>query len=171
MINLIINGYPRSGKDTMIGILQHKFPYNTYSYSTIDKIKEMAKIMGWQGDKTPENRQMLSDLKKFYNDYFKGTQRDIITLVSDLYAGNNTDFLCICSREPEEIQWIYNYSKSRNIDCYRILVKRLDDINYNITNYSDTNVLKATYDICIENFVDLDYLELEIKEKIISLVK
>lgn len=40
--------------------------------SSVDKIKEAAKVLGWDGGKTEEDRKFLSDLKLLstgYNNY------------------------------------------------------------------------------------------------------
>ena len=61
---IVINGYPMSGKDEFTTyckeILKRK-TIQSYNISTVDKVKEIAKLMGWDGEKTPKARKFLSD--------------------------------------------------------------------------------------------------------------
>lgn len=71
----VINGYPRSGKDTFItyckNLLSEK-DIPAYDFSTITPIKLAARQFGWNGQKDPASRKMLADIKKVlteWNDY------------------------------------------------------------------------------------------------------
>ncbi len=65
---IIINGVARSGKDTFIDIFKSLNP-NTINISSIDKVKELAREMGWDGTKDDKSRKFLSDLKDLWTDY------------------------------------------------------------------------------------------------------
>ena len=51
---VIINGTGGSGKDTFVSFVSK---YNkVYNFSSIDKVKEIAKEVGWDGGKTEKDR-------------------------------------------------------------------------------------------------------------------
>ena len=58
----ITNGMARCGKDTFAKFLNELIP--TMKYSSIDKVKDIAYLCGWDGGKTERDRKFLSDLKK-----------------------------------------------------------------------------------------------------------
>ena len=59
---VIINGTGGCGKDTFVSFVS-KYK-RVYNFSSIDKVKEIAKLIGWNGGKTDKDRKFLSDLKK-----------------------------------------------------------------------------------------------------------
>lgn len=64
---VIINGTGGSGKDTFV---QFCSKYNkVMNFSSIDKVKEIARLIGWDGKKTEKDRKFLSDLKKLTTEY------------------------------------------------------------------------------------------------------
>ena len=95
MINLVIvNGHPRSGKDTFIDyIVDNSVFDNTHrvSHSTIDTPKTIAMIMGWDGEKTPEIRLQLSNLKDFLTKKFDLPFKEILNLVEETEYWHDAD--------------------------------------------------------------------------------
>ena len=76
----IINGSGGVGKDTFIEMIPtfvDKNGNNTVwfknleirNYSSVSKVKEIAKIIGWNGEKTERDRKFLSDLKLLTTEY------------------------------------------------------------------------------------------------------
>ena len=60
----IINGAAASGKSTFCSLVKEKLGEgHCYEISTVDLVKEVAKVAGWNGEKTAKNRKFLSDLK------------------------------------------------------------------------------------------------------------
>ena len=59
---IVINGTGGSGKDTFVEYVS-KYA-KVYNFSSVDKVKEIAKLIGWTGTKTDKDRKFLSDLKK-----------------------------------------------------------------------------------------------------------
>jgi len=121
---VIQNGTPRSGKDEMIKGL-HKQMLNIMRYSTVDKVKAIASSMGWNGEKTPEFRKMLSDLKIMYNEHFDGTFRDFKHNIAALQSETTTyDMLIVQTREIPEIIRMVAYCAEMKISCATTLVTR-----------------------------------------------
>ena len=78
----VINGAPRAGKDTFVEICKDLIGNERcLNVSTVDFVKEVAKFAGWDGNKTPEARKFLSDLKDIMTEYdnipFKKVKRAI----------------------------------------------------------------------------------------------
>jgi len=74
-IVIILNGYPRSGKDSFakfIGQALLDKGVQTDIVSSVCNVKDAAKILGWDGEKTEVNRKALSDLKDLSTKYWEG---------------------------------------------------------------------------------------------------
>ena len=139
---VIINGTGGSGKDTFVSFVSK---YNkVYNFSSIDKVKEIAKEIGWDGGKTEKDRKFLSDLKRLTTEYNDMAFNSIIDAVNRF---NNTDeeIMFIHIREPEEIQRAKNTFNTKTL-----LIKR-EGLDLIESNFSDANVEKYDYDYIINN--------------------
>jgi len=147
LIVLIVNGYPRSGKDefcTGVGMYD-----SAINISTVDRVKEAAQILGWDGSKGPEDRKMLSELKDFATKYFDGPYKEVTKLIK-IYEDIPVT-ICAHIREPEEIERIVDFCEFNNIHCYKVLVSRKGKDKQLLTNHADKNVLDVDYDIMVNN--------------------
>ena len=139
---IIINGTGGSGKDTFI---EHVSKYaKVYNFSSVEKVKEVARIIGWDGKKTDKDRKFLSDLKRLtteYNDMAFNSIKDAV--VSFRKSDNEIMFIHI--REPEEIKRAAYSFKAKTL-----LVKRMGLSNIT-SNYSDASVDNYDYDYTIIN--------------------
>ena len=54
------------------------------NFSTVDKIKEIARDFGWDGEKTPKARKFLSDLKDVFTDWNDLPVRDVKSRLASL---------------------------------------------------------------------------------------
>ena len=98
---VIINGTGGCGKDTFVSFVS-KYK-RVYNFSSIDKVKEIAKLIGWDGGKTDKDRKFLSDLKKLtteYNDMAFNSIKDAI----NIFKNSDDEIMFIHIREPEEIK-------------------------------------------------------------------
>ncbi len=151
---IIINGTGGSGKDTFVNLCS-KYA-KIVNFSSIDKVKEIARLIGWDGQKEEKDRKFLSDLKKLtteYNDMSFNTIKEAV----EKFNHSDNDVLFIHIREPEEI--------SRAVVAFNastLLVKRIGVENI-ISNYSDANVDNYNYDYSITNSTleELDNLAFE----------
>lgn len=139
---VVINGTGGCGKDTFVEFCS-KYA-NVYNFSSIDKVKEVAKVVGWTGKKTEKDRKFLSDLKKLtteYNDMAFNSIKDAV----NIFNNSNDDIMFIHIREPEEIK--------RAVDAFNalsLLIKR-ENQNKITSNYSDASVEDYNYDYIIIN--------------------
>ena len=66
-VAIVINGAGGVGKDTLCDLAAKHFKVR--NISSVDPIKDIAKMCGWDGTKDDRARKFLSDLKKLTVDY------------------------------------------------------------------------------------------------------
>lgn len=163
---IICNGTKEVGKDTFCSFVQDIVGEDLCEiFSTIDCVKEIARICGWNGEKTPRNRKFLSDLKDLlteWNDFpFQQVSHKIemANLIWDSvgYSNKETIIFVMC-REPQEIQ--------KFVDAYgaKTLLIRRGDHSTNPSNHADAEVENYRYDYIVENNSTLEGLKLTAKE-------
>lgn len=149
---VIINGSGGVGKDTFVRLAaKHAKVMN---FSSVDRVKEAAMVLGWRGGKTERDRKFLSDLKDLssaYNDYPMQSMRERVSA----FYNSNAEILFLHIREPEEIE---RAKKEFNAKTLLIGRKSVDLIT---TNHADASVFDYRYDYEISN--DGDFVELETK--------
>ena len=146
---VIINGYGGSGKDTFVEFVSK---YNkVYNFSSVDKVKEIAKLIGWNGKKDEKDRKFLSDLKKLTTEYNDMSFNSIKDAVND-FNNSDSEIMFIHIREPEEIK-----RATLEFNAKTLFIKR-DSIDKITSNYSDASVENYNYDYVINNTTleDLD---------------
>ncbi len=154
---IVINGTGGSGKDTFVSFAS-KYA-KVFNFSSIDKVKEVARIIGWNGAKTEKDRKFLSDLKSLttkYNDMAFNSIKEAV----DNFKVSNDEIMFIHIREPEEIQRAVLAFNAKTL-----LVKR-DGLENITSNYSDASVENYNYDFIIKN----DTLE-NLEEQARNLIK
>lgn len=147
----IINGNGGVGKDAFIEVLNNLFWKECIigNYSSIDKVKEIAKAVGWDGSKTERNRKFLNDLKMLTIAFNDMPLNDIKKYTNNFMSNGNTNrILFLHVREPEEIAKAVNEFKEYNAKA--ILIKR-DSVKHIVSNMADGNVYDYDYDIVINN--------------------
>ena len=143
---VVINGTGGVGKDTFIYLCKFATPPGYIrSYSSVDRVKEYAHLMGWSGGKTEKDRKFLSDLKKALVDWkdipFSSMQEYFKCASED----KNCHILFLHIREPEEIKRAVN---EFNAVTLLIKNKRVKPIE---SNHSDAEVFNYHYDFVISN--------------------
>lgn len=151
----ITNGIARCGKDTFASFLNEIIP--TTKYSSIDKIKEIAMLCGWNGEKNERSRKFLYELKKITTEYYDTAFNDIKAKVNDFKKDNINNVLLIDIREPKEIERAVN-----GFDAKTILIKN-EKIRKITSNDADCNVFKYHYDYVIMNDETLEAFKEEVK--------
>lgn len=139
---IIINGTGGCGKDTFVEFVSRHA--KTTNFSTVDKVKEVAKVIGWNGGKTERDRKFLADLKKLTTEYNDMAFNDMLEKVDSFRNGDN-EIMFIHIREPEEIE-----RAVKAVNAKTLLIKRegLENIS---SNYSDANVDRYDYDYVVIN--------------------
>lgn len=163
----IINGVPGSGKTTFEYMVKDIVGEDyCYICSTIDFVKKVARLCGWDGEKRPEDRKFLSDLKKILTDWGDVPHNNTVYAVKQyLYWLESFDIdtkksaVFIDCREPKEIDKL----KKAFEDAKAVLISRKEAENKRTSNLSDSEVLSYNYDIIINNDEDLKQLAEEAK--------
>lgn len=158
---VVINGTGGSGKDTFVEFAAHYGKIQ--NFSSIDKVKDIAKIVGWDGGKTEKDRKFLSDLKRLTTEYNDMSFHSVEHAIKKFQV-SSASVLFIHIREPEEIKRVVERFKAKTL-----LIKRRGLLNIQ-SNPSDANVENYPYDFVIEN-TTLETLNAQAKEFIIMLEK
>ena len=162
---VIVNGFPRSGKDTFIQILsrqleRHKDTYTCISVSSIDLIKEIAKKnFEWDGAKDTKGRRLLSDLKDAASRYNNLPLKHIKTFLESEKKTHSNTCIFSCIREPVEIEKAVNMSEKLGFQPVTVFIDSPDHTGNAHSNHADTDVENYFYDITISNsgsLVDFD---------------
>lgn len=153
----IVNGMARSGKDTFANFLGEFVP--VFKYSSIDKVKAIAKMCGWDGGKTEKDRKFLSDLKQLTTDYSEMSFLDVKCMV-ELFLSDKIhgEVMLIDIREPEEIEKAKLAFNAATILIANPCVPRID------SNRSDASVYEYDYDYVITNDGTLELLKATAKQ-------
>ena len=157
---IIVGGFPRSGKSTFVSYCKEIIGENyTLDISTVDLVKHLAALAGWDGTKTPKNRKFLSDLKQLLIEWDDVPYKDVIRTAQnartdlDAYGVNHTLYVFVQCREPEEIQKFVD-----RVGAHTVFISRED--HETPTNESDITTRRYNYEATIFNDGDLDQLKL-----------
>ena len=159
---VIINGSAGVGKDTFVNLVSKYVP--TMNYSSIDRIKEIAKECGWNGKKTEKDRKFLSDLKILCSKYNDLPMLSMKKNVQKFYNSKN-ELLFLHIREPIEISNAVILFNAKTL-----LIKR-NSVKHIITNEADAGVFNYNYNYVIENNGTKEELDNKAKEFVETLSK
>ena len=121
--------------------------------STVDFVKEVATLCGWDGTKTLENRRFLSDLKDLLTNWNDVPYKVITNRVKTLPQCHDWIVFVDC-REPKEVQKL-----KEGLNATTILIRRPGDENTETSNHADAGVFEYDYDLNIWNEYGLNELE------------
>lgn len=159
----IVNGMARCGKDTFAIFLGNYV--RTMKYSSIDKVKDIARLCGWDGGKTEKDRKFLSDLKVLTTEYSDLAFSAIFETVVKFLELEYYNVLLIDIREPKEIE-----RAKKTFGAKTILIKN-DRVKNITSNMADANVYNYTYDYEIENNGTLKEFDTNIKKFVNEVIR
>lgn len=156
---VIVNGKPGVGKTTFEKlareILGEAF---CESRSTVDKVKEIAAYIGWDGVKDLKSRKLLSDLKDICTEYNDMPVTDITKWLDKWdedfrYYGveSQPHVFFIDDREPGHIQRL-----KEKFNAITVLIRRPGDEDTETSNHADEEVFDYNYDWTIYNDGDVE---------------
>lgn len=148
---IVINGMPRSGKDTFVSFAS-KYATTT-NFSSVDFVKDVARFAGWNGEKDPKSRLFLSELKELLTEYDDIPYKKIAEEIHWFKNQPEQELLFIHIREPGEIARIV-----RDFGAITVLVKRANNQQI-VSNDSDKYTESYNYDFVLNNDSDLDALD------------
>lgn len=154
---VIINGSAGVGKDEFVNQIRTIFsldPYfpEIYNYSSVDWIKEVATMMGWNGKKDEKSRKFLSDLKDLSTQYNDMPLKKMSEVVEMFKEHHSLKILFLHIREPEEIE-----KAKKEFDAKTLLIKS-NRVRHVVSNHADGEVFEYSYDYTINNDGTLDDL-------------
>lgn len=163
-IVVIINGKPRSGKDTFCNYIVKKCEENGIYcdvWSTIDFEKEiLEEIVNRPYNPESEiDRNFLSELKQLCNESYDITYRDFVNLL-EFYEG----VFLIHTREWQEILRFKEYCHQHDIKFITVFMSSHNQQEF--SNWSDSfcNDYKNRYDYKISNNGTLEELQENAKQ-------
>ena len=171
---IILNGKPRSGKDTVVRCMRRYCDDTEYAwlhhFSTIDPVKSALRNLGWDGEKTDEVRNMLAQLKQFWVQSCDGALRycidKVYSVINDKKIANEDHVIVFQIREPDEIEKLVNalkpMHKAYDMNCVTLFINRLEAEANACTNSADENVGDYLYDEYIKNNGTEDDLEAKV---------
>ena len=154
---IVINGSSGSGKDEFVSQAIKNSSYKIYNFSTIDYIKNIMLDMGWNGEKTPETRKIMAELKQIWIKINPNNCTNYVELRYNRNKGYSYDFQFIHCREPDEIDKIVK----RIPNTKTLLIK--SEMGKAFKNGADDIVDNYNYDYVIENNGTIE----ELKDKAI----
>ena len=157
---VVVNGMPMSGKSQFVEYCLRELGIYGEEVSTVDFVKELAKMSGWDGVKRPRDRKFLSDLKDLLTEWNDVPYKKIIEARDKLqdhldylgYDANKGIIFTHC-REPEEIKKFVDRENAITVLLQRAAVENLEQ-----SNHADANVFNYQYDYVIENNGSLEEL-------------
>lgn len=152
---ILISGVGGSGKDTFVELLGKYI--STQNNSSVDQIKEMATLIGWNGGKDERSRKFLSDLKVLCSEYNNAPMAYMLGLASK-FNESQKELLCIHSREPKELCSMKLILKNMGFEVHTILVRR-SCVKKITSNMADKNVENFLYDHIIKNNGTMEELD------------
>ena len=153
----------RCGKDTFAKFLNDIVP--TLKYSSIDKVKDIAKLCGWNGGKTEKDRKFLSDLKLLTTEYSNMAFEAIKSKVNEFLEDSQYVVMLIDIREPAEIEKAKIAFGAKTILIENKNVKTIS------SNMADANVFNYTYDYTVKNNGTLDDFRENVEEFVSTVIQ
>lgn len=161
-INIIINGSGASGKDTAVDIIKTNTLWEVINISSIDMIREAAKLLGWDGRKEERDREFLHKMKLLAGWYCNHSTQYMLDQYSKIKYISNDTITFFHIREPDEIRTFKRTLELDGAEVLTLLIKR--DTLQTFGNDADKYVDKYEYDYVIENNGTLKEFEAKLFE-------
>lgn len=153
---IVVNGYPRSGKDSFVNACQLLLAakgYETRNVSSVDQVKRAAQLLGWDGIKDAKGRKFLSDLKDLSTEAYEGP----LDYMTDRVRSRDRRWpqwaFFFHIREPQEIaKFVTRFPDTTTIFLHRKEAETHHD------NTGDSAVLDYSYDYHVDNNSTLENL-------------
>lgn len=155
---VVVNGVPRSGKSLFVKYCLDELGDFGDENSTVDFVKHLAILSGWDEVKTPKDRKFLSDLKDLlieWNDVpYKKVVEEKNYFSESLGSESDKGVFFTHCREPKEIQKFVDRE-----NAITVLLRRATEESAEQSNHADANVFDFDYDYTIFNNGTLEDLK------------
>lgn len=155
---IVVNGTARAGKDSFVEFVSSVMEEHgicSSLVSSVDNVKEAAKLLGWDGTKDELGRKFLSDLKDMSTSYYDGPTKYMLSRIGSCKC----QVMFFMIREPEEIHKFVKITGAKTV-----VIRRHSAEAMSYCNHADLNVLEYVYDDEIMN--DAGIPELSAKARI-----
>lgn len=149
----VINGSGGVGKDTFVDLVTIISGYKAKQFSSVEKVKDIARQIGWNGQKDEKSRKFLSDLKILCSDFCDMSFKSMMDANAHFQKEKQYEMIFFHIREPEEIA-----RAVRAFGAKTILIKR-SSVPHIISNMADGGVYNYNYDITVHNDGDIQDLK------------
>lgn len=168
-LGIVINGRGGVGKDTLCDIAAKV--YNTVNVSSITPIKKIAEENGWKGEKTPEARKFLAELKRIFTEYNDLPNRYVLAEYDAFLRDPEKQLFFVHIREGEQIKRFVTASKCfEGGHCVTLLVTS-ERCKGTYGNSSDDMVEDYDYDYTFANDGTLSQAKVEFLNFLDGLIK
>jgi hypothetical protein len=185
---VIVNGRPESGKttfeDMFIDLLDQESDdgsfansFQGYMHSSIGYINDILTMIGWDGKKTNEYRELAHKLKTYWAKWSNGSVKNIINyLINQQKSHPEMNFITFVDvREIDEITKLKRILNDIGIFTFSMIIDRRTSIkNINdlpVPDVRSSNFVLDTYDMVIHNsgtYKDLKEIVKFVKDLIFS---
>lgn len=156
---IVINGAGGVGKDTLCDHICQRIC--SQNVSSIDPVKKIAKAAGWNGEKTPDARLFLSNLKRLMIDFNDAPTTYLLEKYRCFIHSSDNILFCHI-REPEEID---KFKSKVNTAIATMIIKRDTGVEH-WGNKSDDDVFMYNYDFTFNNNGPLDETKVKFEQQI-----
>ncbi|MBQ9115668.1 MAG: hypothetical protein IJY04_01460 [Clostridia bacterium] len=158
-LGIVINGRGGVGKDTLCDFAAKA--YRTVNVSSVTPIKRIAAENGWKGEKTPEARRFLAELKRVFTEYNDLPNRYALAEYGKFVEDPEKQIFFVHIREGAEIEKFVRGAKCFDgAKCVTLLVTS-ERCSGTYGNTSDDMVENYTYDYTFANDGELSRMEEE----------
>lgn len=144
---VIVNGKPESGKTTFEGLcishLNRSEVAHGHILSSIDFVKKIYELLGWDGVKTQQARKHLSELKKIWIETSNGPINYVLHNVIEGFSEDEDHVIFVDVREESEIIAMveaFEPLQSHDVRCTTLFINRPDNEGIEYGNKSDDSV-------------------------------
>lgn len=156
----IVNGSGGVGKTEFEKMVMEKAFGECLIFSIVDKVKQVAREFGWQGEKDNKARKMLADLKDLMDEYNNSCYIDIVDKIQWAWHFGQVKIIFVDMRSKEDIDKL----KKDFPNDIKIIKMIRDVAPRHYGNHADDNVNEVEGDIIIYNTGTLEDLD-KIAEK------
>lgn len=161
MIVLAIMGKAGSGKDTTAHYLSKLLPNKVQRYAFADKLKQIARNMGWDGKKDTKGRKLLQDLGTIGREYAEDIWVDYV--IEQILLDPPKIAVITDVRYPNEVYRLEKFFDK----VYTIrVIGRQYDLGVNGQHSSENALDDFLEDITIDNSGTKEELQQQVKSLI-----
>jgi len=143
---VIISGRSGVGKSTLMQIAANEFMVR--KVSSVEQVKKVAAVAGWNGVKDLPGRQLLSDLKQAMVTYDDSPYKALLQEYK-IFTSGGDQILFVPILEPQEIQKFAEAIRAKGGKVVTLLVTRKQANKLDLA--PDNATTQFTYDHIFEN--------------------